>query len=51
MERYTPPESASMSAHTRDGFAGETASPILPSSRAAGRRCAQLVQWAPPSVV
>src|SRR5438046_1338751 len=41
-----------MSAHTRDGFAGETASPMLPSSPR-GRPALRVSsgQWAPPSVV
>ncbi len=29
-ERYTPPESASISAHTRAGLAGDTAIPMFP---------------------
>src|SRR5690348_1108865 len=32
-ERNTPPESASTSAHTRLGAAGDTASPMLPITR------------------
>src|SRR5258708_21110882 len=31
-ERYTPPESASINAHTRAGFAGDTAIPMFPHS-------------------
>jgi hypothetical protein len=33
-ERYTPPESASISAHTRADLAGETAMPMLPHNPA-----------------
>ena len=41
-----------MSAHTRDGLAGDTASPMLPSNPR-GRPVLRVssVQWAPPSVV
>src|SRR2546426_6177106 len=50
-EGYTPPASASISAHTRVGFAGEMASPMLPS-RPGGSPglCVSSVQCSPPSV-
>src|SRR5256712_5911528 len=50
-ERYTPPASASISAHSRVGFAGEMASPMLPS-RPGGSPglCVSSVQCSPPSV-
>src|SRR3989442_4012990 len=50
-ERYTPPASASISAHSRVGFAGEMASPMLPS-RPDGNPglCVSSVQCSPPSV-
>src|SRR5437899_6040353 len=50
-ERYTPPASASISAHTRAGFAGETASPMLPSTPGGSPGlCVSSVQCSPPSV-
>src|SRR5258708_39053269 len=49
-ERKRPPESASMSAHTRAGLAGEIARPMLPSTPL-GRPalCVSSVQLSPPS--
>src|SRR5437588_1571593 len=50
-ERKMPPSSASTIAHTRSGFAGETATPILPTVPR-GRPGARVssVQVSPPSV-
>jgi hypothetical protein len=50
--RYTPPESCSICAHTRLGFAGETASPIFPTIPVGSPRAVRIrfAHVAPPSV-
>src|SRR5688572_21979244 len=51
-ERNMPPSSASISAHTRFGLAGETATPMRPHTLFFGRAsCVSLLQLSPPSTV